>query len=161
MAGRRKLMHTGRVLGFYAVLARYPDDDLTIAMMTNLGQASRIAYHLEPRIARVILGLDEPEIRDQPLDAREMARFVGSYDAGAFRFDVVPEGNRVALIMRLASDDEERDVYDRRTLLFQGGSAFVADGAPEWRDVFFRPDSGPATEIALGSFAQGVRRSSR
>lgn len=156
--GRPKLMHTGRVLGFYAVLTRYPDDDLTIAIMTNLGGASRIAYDLEPRIARLVLGLDEPEVLDLPLDAAEQARYAGSYDAGAFRFDVVGEGRRIALVMRLADTDGDGEVFDRRPLRSQGHGVFVAEGAPEWSEVRFTQGPGPAQEIAIGRFAQAVRR---
>ena len=94
-----------------AVLTRYPEDDLTIAIMTNLGGASGIAYDLEPRIARLILGLDEPEVLDLPLEAAEQARYTGPYDAGAFRFDVVAEGQRIALVMRLAGPGEGGEVF--------------------------------------------------
>ena len=157
LEGRVKYVHTGRVLGFYAVLARYPEDDLTIAMMTNLGGASAIGYRLEPRVARLILGLAAPRVRDEPLSPREQSRFTGAYDAGAFQFDVVPDGERLGLIMRVPGDAGEGEVYDRRTLLYQGDGVFVAEGAPEWREVSFEPGHGRATEIALGRFAEGVR----
>ena len=156
--GRPKVRHTGRVLGFYAVLARYPANDLSIAIMTNLGGASGIGYELEPRIARLFLGRDAPELRDVPLSPQELARLIGSYDAGAFLFDVVAEGERIALIMRVRGEHDDGEVDDRRTLLNQGGGVFVAEGAPEWSEVSFAPGPGPATEIAVGNFAQAVRR---
>lgn len=159
--GRPRIVHTGRVLGFYAVLAHYPDDSLTIAIMANLDGASGIATALEPRIARLFLGLDEPRVRDRPLRPEEAARYVGSYDAGAFRFDVVPDGQRVDLIMRLTGAADSAEVFDRRPLSFQGGGRFVAEGAPEWREVSFTPVDGRAMEVALGYFAQGVRRIER
>ena len=119
-AGRPKIVHTGRVLGFYAVLARYPADDLTIAIMSNLGGSSSIAYQLEPRIARLLLGVEEPHVRDVPLDSEGMARFAGTYDAGAFCFEVVPDGTRIALIMRVPGDQNETDVYDRKDIAVPG-----------------------------------------
>ena len=125
--------------------------------MTNLDGASAIGYGLEPRVARLLLGLAAPRVRDEPLGPREQARFTGSYDAGAFRFDVVPDGERLVLIMRLKGEEDESEVFDRRTLRYQGGGVFVADGAPEWSEVSFEPNAGLATEIALGHFAEGVR----
>ncbi len=159
--GRPRIVHTGRVLGFYAVLSHYPADSLTIAILANLDGASEIATALEPRIGRLILGLEESRVRDRPLRPEEAARFVGTYDAGAFRFDVVPDGPRVDLIMRFAGGADSAEVFDRRPLSFQGGGEFVAEGAPEWREVSFTPATGRAMEVALGDFAQGVRRIER
>jgi CubicO group peptidase (beta-lactamase class C family) len=154
--GRRRIAHTGRVLGFYAVLAHYPDDDLTIAIMANRNGASDIATELEPRIARRILGHDEPQVRDLLLSPQAAARLAGTYDAGAFQFDVVPNGTHIELAMRIKGGPEDSGVLDQRRLLFQGGDEFIAEGAPEWRRVKFSPSTGHATEIALGTFAQGV-----
>ena len=151
---RSRTTHTGRVPGFYAVLTRYPDDDLTIAVFTNLGGASAIAQVLEPRLARLVLGLEEPEVLDIPLSEEELSALAGTYDAGAFWFEAIPEGERIALRMRTAGDEDVFE-YDRRLLYNQGGGRFIAIDAPEWRDVVFFGE--PAEDIAIGSFAQAVR----
>ncbi len=151
---RSRTTHTGRVPGFYTVLTRYPDDDLTIAIFTNLGGASAIAQELEPRLARLVLGLEEPEILDIPLSEEELSALAGTYDAGAFWFEAIPEGERIALRMRTRGDEDVFE-YDRRLLYNQGGGRFIAIDAPEWREVVFSGE--PAEEIAIGSFAQAVR----
>ncbi len=151
---RSRTTHTGRVPGFYAVLTRYPDDDLTIAIFTNLSGASAIAQELEPLIARLVLGLEEPEVLDIPLSEEELSALAGTYDAGAFWFEAIPEGERIALRMRTRGDEDIFE-YDRTLLYNQGGGRFIAVGAPEWREVLFTGE--PAEEIAIGSFAQAVR----
>ena len=151
---RPRTTHTGRVPGFYAVLTRYPDDDLTIAIFTNLSGASAIAQELEPQLARLVLGLEEPEVLDIPLNEEEQAALAGTYDAGAFWFEAIPEGERIALRMRTRGDEDVFE-YDRTLLYNQGGGRFIAIGAPEWREVLFSGE--PAQEISIGTFAQAVR----
>lgn len=155
--GRRKYMHTGRVSGFYAVLARYPDEDLSIALMTNLGGASEIAFELEPRIARLLLDLESPVALDIPLSPEEQSRFTGVYDAGAFVFEVIPDGNRIVLLM-LSAEQGGGETYSRTALYYQGAGQFVSPGGPEWNAVRFSGNDGPAQELAIGHFAQAIRR---
>ena len=156
--GAPKIMHTGVVLGFNAVLARYPKQDITIAIMTNLGRAGFIAYELEPDIWRLLEGIAPPKLLDLPLDAEERARIVGTYDGGAYWFDVVPNGERIELIMRDPGYVQDGEVYYHGRLRFQGNGRFVAKDAPVWSDVSFRPDRGQAVEVDVGSFAQAFRR---
>ncbi len=155
--GTQKHVHTGRTVGYYAVVARYPDNDISIALMTNLGGASDIAFVLEPKIARALIGVDRAERLDIPLTPEDQARFIGTYDAGAFLFEVVANGTRLDLLMRF-SGDPSGDVYDRTTLYYQGSGRFAAPGGPEWNDVAFSNNAGPADEVAVGQFAQAVRR---
>jgi len=160
--GRPRRRHTGRVLGFYAVLSHYPDADpdadVTIAMLTNLGGARAIAYQLEPRLAARMLGIELPAVKDLPLSAAAQQRYLGTYDAGALWFDVVQDGSRIAVILRDPDVVEDGDLHLRSELRYQGGDTFVALDGAEWSEVRFRGGPGPAEDIELGSFAQGVRR---
>jgi CubicO group peptidase (beta-lactamase class C family) len=156
--GHTRRRHTGRVLGFYAVLSRYPEADVTIAMLTNLGGASAIAYELEPRIAARLLGVELPPVRDLPLSPAEQRRYVGTYDGGAFWFDVVAAGERIAVVLRDPDYVADGDLHLRSDLYYQGHDAFVARDGAEWSHVRFSGGPGPAAEMALGNFAQAVRR---
>jgi len=158
--GRRKLMHTGVVLGFYAGVARYPEEDLTIAIMTNLERAW-IMEGLETHIARMIFGVEEPEILRLPISGEQRARYVGAYDAGALWFEIVPEGEGIAVIMRETDGAGGGAVIFRNSLLFQGGGEFLSDGNPDWLRVVFDTGSGPAQEVMVlwdGVPSQAVRR---
>lgn len=160
--GRPRLMHTGVVLGFHTGLAHYPDDDLTIAVMTNVERAW-IMEGLETRIARMIFGAGEPEILDLPISEAERARYPGVYDAGTLWFEIVPEGEGIAVIMREPDYVADGEVVFRNTLLSQGGGELLADGTPDWLRVTFAPGSGPAAEVVVywdGVPSQAVRRES-
>lgn len=78
MLGHRKLSHAGTISGFRAQLAHYPDDRLTIALLSNNGHTAVEA--IESRIARVVLEIAEPAVEDVALSAAELVRFAGSYE---------------------------------------------------------------------------------
>ncbi len=158
LAGRPRHRHTGRILGFYAVVSYYPEAELSIAIFANLGGASSIAYDLEERLARKLLGLPPLAVRYLPLPAAERDRLVGTYDGGGFWFDVVPDGDGIAVVLRDPDIVKDGDLDYRTTLLYQGGDLFSAPDGAEWRQVRFATGPGPAREMRLGSFAQGVRR---
>jgi D-alanyl-D-alanine carboxypeptidase len=56
--GHRVLSHSGHVPGYSAQLVRYPDDDLTIAVLTNTDSLAPL--QIEMRIADLLLGLPTP-----------------------------------------------------------------------------------------------------
>ncbi|HEX6308647.1 MAG TPA: serine hydrolase [Longimicrobiales bacterium] len=74
------IQHGGGINGFTAFLARYPEQDLTIAVLAN---GPTDAGALQARIARAVLGLPEPPIAQQPevpIDAAALERYTGTYD---------------------------------------------------------------------------------
>lgn len=73
----RKVQHGGGINGFSAYLARYPEDALTIAVLTNSGSGDPGA--IEDALARTIYGLPFPVIEDLPLTDRELQRYAGEY----------------------------------------------------------------------------------
>ncbi len=160
LEGRRRLVHTGVVLGFHAGLARYPEEDLTIAVMTNLDRAW-IMEGLEPRIARALFGVEEPARLRLPVSGEERARYVGTYDAGSLWFDIVPDDDGIAVIMREPDAVGNAAVIYRDALLSQGSGEFLSDGRPDWIRVTFPAGPGPAPEATVywdGIPSQAVRR---
>ena len=57
LGGHRRVAHSGGINGFVTIAARYPDEDLSVIVLTNTPGAT--ASQLEERIARVALGLPE------------------------------------------------------------------------------------------------------
>jgi CubicO group peptidase (beta-lactamase class C family) len=84
--GHRKITHSGDIFGFAADLAYYPDDDLTIAILTNTQSAAFPPLTIEHKLARVFLGLPAPRLVDLPIPADLGARLSGDYEVGAVRF---------------------------------------------------------------------------
>lgn len=162
--GRPKIMHTGSLTGFYGLLARYPEEDLTVAILTNLGRSPFIQT-VERRIARMILGVPQPDFLDAPVPEQEKARSLGSYDGGPFWFDVVPEGSGIVLVARQPDYVDNPLTYWRTRLLYQGGRVFVGADDPDWLQVSFEAGSGPAAEMAVSwpaqTPSQAIRRSPR
>lgn len=81
MHGRRKIAHGGRMPGFTAMLATYPEDEVTITVLTNRGGVE--IDTIEARLARQVLGVPAPP-PPIPIDEEEMQRYVGTFDIGVF-----------------------------------------------------------------------------
>jgi CubicO group peptidase (beta-lactamase class C family) len=81
----RKLGHTGGGQSNKAVLARYPDDDVTVAVLLNTERTNApvTATDLEERIERLFFGLAEPSPRSESASEQELHRYVGQYRDGS------------------------------------------------------------------------------
>ena len=77
LGGHRRIRHGGGINGFSSQLERFPDDDLTIAVLANT--ESGVPAALAERLACVVLGVPEPVIADLPISAEEAAPLVGRY----------------------------------------------------------------------------------
>jgi CubicO group peptidase (beta-lactamase class C family) len=81
----RKLGHTGGGQGNKAVFARYPDDDVTIAVLFNTERADGpvTANELEELIARQLFSSADAATPDVAVSQEELQRYEGQYrDAG-------------------------------------------------------------------------------
>jgi len=80
----RKLGHTGGGLSNKAVLARYPDEDVTVAVLLNTERtnARMTATDLEERIERLFFGIDEPSPSASPPE-QHLRRYTGEYRDGS------------------------------------------------------------------------------
>ncbi len=75
---RKKVFsHSGGINGFASWLGRYPDDELTIAVLTNSGGGP--AVRIGELVARVMLGIPLPTIRDLPVPPASRKAVVGRY----------------------------------------------------------------------------------
>ena len=88
--GRRHIGHTGGINGFQSNLVHWPDDDLTVVVLSNVNPfpVAQITYGL----ARRALGLPDTVHAPATLDSGRLAAC-----AGLYRFDVGP--------IRLKPDD--------------------------------------------------------
>lgn len=83
--GRRKYSHPGSIYGFSSHFAYYPDDRLTVVVLTNSQGRNFPALTLEHRIARIFLGLPEPDLSAVAFDPAEAAWIAGNYDITTHR----------------------------------------------------------------------------
>jgi CubicO group peptidase (beta-lactamase class C family) len=115
-AGHRKLGHTGGGTSNKAVLARYPDDGATIAVLLNTEayNARVTAMEIEDRVARALLALPEAPATDVTVLVEQLQRYTGAYnELGRTTRVVVEPGTQ-----RLTAGGFG-------PLLPQGGDAFV------------------------------------
>jgi hypothetical protein len=114
----RKFGHTGGGQGNKAVLARYPDDDVTVAVLLNTERSNArvTATDLEEKIERLFFGLAETPGAGAPDTARDLSGYAGQYREG-------PRLRRVAA---------------------QSGSLFVRPGLRQARDSRLAPGDGGA-----------------
>jgi CubicO group peptidase (beta-lactamase class C family) len=80
MEGRVKVSHGGGINGFRAQLSHYPEEDLTVVVLCNIGTASPDS--LESRITRAVLGIPEKVVRVVELSEEDLAIYAGTYDFG-------------------------------------------------------------------------------
>lgn len=123
--GHRKIMHPGAIFGFSSQYAYYPDDDVTIVVLTNMQTEALPPVSIEQKIARAVLGLTQPRIVDVPLAAAEAAAFAGAYEVGEIRFAV----DRLTFVYRdgaLGVAFGEATQGPLLPLRYQGRGAFVS-----------------------------------
>jgi D-alanyl-D-alanine carboxypeptidase len=75
--GHVRLAHGGGINGFVSDLSLFPDDDLIVVVLINT--EGNTAGVLGEHLARAVLGLHEPEIKDLPVSAAEAESLLGRY----------------------------------------------------------------------------------
>jgi D-alanyl-D-alanine carboxypeptidase len=90
----RKLGHTGGGQSNKAVLARYPDDDVTVAVLLNTERtnATVTATDLEERIEQLLFGLPDPAPPSASAPEQDLRRYAGQYRDGSRLVRVATEG---------------------------------------------------------------------
>jgi CubicO group peptidase (beta-lactamase class C family) len=118
----RKIGHTGGGQGNKAVVARYPDDDVTIAVLFNTERpnAEVTANGLEEQIARLVFAASTETTF---ASADELQRYAGQYRVGSRLVRLTPEAG--ALMMRPGIRRSQAS-----QLIDTGGGAFVAVDDP-------------------------------
>jgi len=115
VAGRPAIWHTGVISGHTSVLAYLPEDDLTVAMITNRRRADVTALFM--RVVRAALNLPDPVLEDLPVSAERIAQVTGTYDDYLFTISVFEDAGR------LQAHISDMDLAV--PLLFQGGNEFA------------------------------------
>ena len=133
----RRVSHGGRMAGFTGALAYYPDHDVAIAILAN--RSGLWIEALEQSIARAVLGLSRPVIRDVALGTQERQRYLGTFDVGIH-----------GMLVRIAERDgqlwlEWPPPGPTSRLRYKGGGEFVADLEPDAIRVRFERSERPAT----------------
>lgn len=80
LQGHHIFGHTGNGGGFSNVLEYYPDDDLTIVVLTN-SDSSVSALNIAGRIARSLLNIPPANISEHPLSEGEIKSFGGKFES--------------------------------------------------------------------------------
>jgi hypothetical protein len=146
LGGHRLWGHTGGMTTYWAVLADYPDDGVTVAVLVNTDGAAEDALTIEGQIARVLFAPEDPAPSALPLTAEEIRLFSGSYQDGS---DVVRVyGNDGELRYAAQGDDPSP-----QTLTFYGDATFGWARYPLDRLVF-RVEGGRV--VGLSEYYNGM-----
>jgi len=136
LAGQRAVWHGGVLSGYTAVLAYFPEHDLIICTLANARRA-----HLEQLVkdvARELLGLHAPRLRDLPIDPREAERVAGSYDDDMFKFRIFRSGAQLFIDVPPAGAPTR--------LIYQGGREFATARPTDFR-LRFEPEAGEVKQV--------------
>lgn len=146
--GHRKITHAGDIFGFAADYAYYPDDDLTLAILTNSQSARFPPITIEHRLARLYLGIAPPVRVDLAVPAELGDRLAGDYDVGVFRFGVDRLGfvyKDGHLAMRIGGVDGGAPLLPLR---YQGADTFLS-AIDDEHALVFAPQSDGAVEVKM------------
>lgn len=140
--GHTKVSHPGDIFGFSSQYSYYPDDRITIVLLTNVQNGAIPPISLEQKIARRVLGLAQPQIVDRPLSAAEATKFTGAYTIGEIRFAV----SQMTFVYKDGGLGVSFDHGGEGPLLplrYQGGETFVSAADDEHRFRFDLSSSPP------------------
>jgi CubicO group peptidase (beta-lactamase class C family) len=136
LAGKRAVWHMGVLSGYTAVLAYFPEHDLIISALANARRA-RLDQVVKD-VARVLLQLEAPRMRDLPIDSREAERVAGNYDDGMFKFRILRVGSELLLDVPPAGEPTR--------LMYQGSREFATARPTDFR-LRFEPEAGEVERI--------------
>jgi len=130
LAGHPRVGHAGGINGFTAMLARYPADDLTIAVVANAEVET--PETLEKAIARLVLDVPVETVKQEQLAAGDRARYVGTYAIEGYG----PEAPTLRVFEEGDALRVQATGQPVATLLYQGKHTFRLDLDPEVEIVF-------------------------
>ncbi|MGB6485967.1 MAG: serine hydrolase domain-containing protein [Steroidobacteraceae bacterium] len=84
--GHRRIGHPGDIDGFAVQYSYYPDDGLTVVILTNTDTSPFPPTSIEQKIVRILFGLSQPVIKDLPLPPATADSLRGEYAVGDMRF---------------------------------------------------------------------------
>jgi hypothetical protein len=142
--GHLRIMHGGGINGFNSVLAYYPDQKVSVAVISNSEDV--LSGVLENEIAREALGI-APDLKDLSLPAAELEALAGNYRIKEIQleFAVTVVNGKV-----FVQGTGEPPV----PVLAQGNGEFRASWDPSVKIVFDAP-SAPGEKSPSFTFEQG------
>jgi CubicO group peptidase (beta-lactamase class C family) len=124
LAGHRMVGHTGSGGGFKSTLLLFPDDDLTVAVLTNTDAGS--ALGVAARIARAALRLPDEPRPERPLPAGSAGAFTGTFESDEGRVTIFERDGG----LRFRQKDSDAT---GTPLAYVGDSTFRIGGGTEGR----------------------------
>jgi CubicO group peptidase (beta-lactamase class C family) len=159
--GHKRIEHGGAWQGFTCDISRYPDDSLTIVVLTNLD-----AGHSNPGvIAHVVAGLVNPALAvpkleaiadNQPELADRLKKLLDEIVAGT---DIRPETS--PQLAALITPEMSKRVQERLSKLWPGGTLTLVkrvkgqEGGPQWVSTYRLSKGNDAMLLVLGVGADG------
>ena len=121
----RKVGHTGGGQSNKAVLARYPDPDVTVAVLLNTERANApvTATDIEQRVEDLFFGLPEPSERGVSASTRDLQRYTGEYLDNAGPVHVTTDGRALTARPGVRHHAQSR-------LVPEGQDLFLAEDEP-------------------------------
>lgn len=152
LEGHRCLGHSGSGAGYAAMLQRFPDDDLTVVVLTNTEGARLSPWSIAAKIARAVLGLPAAAMVTLPVPATEQAAIAGNYATENGVITVVANGDTMVAKPRGST-------RPGLVMPYQGQFTFVA-GDPDHRIKFVTTPDGStwAVESSGGFFVSAAKR---
>jgi CubicO group peptidase (beta-lactamase class C family) len=140
LGDHRSVGHGGGINGFNSMLTYYPNDGLSVAVLSNseaLGSGK-----IAERIARAVLGV-ESKVEDLPVSAAEIERLSGNYHLEGTPLDMRLWGEGERMFTQATGQGQSR-------LLHQGDGEFRADFDNDVRLVFEPGAPAPAFTLFQG-----------
>jgi hypothetical protein len=88
LGGMRKFSHSGSIYGFSSHMAHYPDQHLSVVVLTNSQGENYPPVNVSNRIARIFLGQPAPVLKDVSADPVALDSIKGDYDVGHRRLGI-------------------------------------------------------------------------
>ena len=149
LSGHRMVGHTGSGGGFKTALLFFPEDDLTVAVLTNTDAGSPVG--VAAGIARAVLALPAEEDRERPLPAGAGAAYAGHYESD--ETDVTLFERDGSLRFRRKDDDAAG-----RPLAYLGGDAFRIRGETVVRFLMKDGQARASSVYSSGLFVDAILR---
>lgn len=145
--GMTKFAHSGEIWGYSAAHAYYPQQDVTVVILTN-NKGQPTAVSLERKVARIALGLPARPVQDEKLTQKELSRYVGEYRFAPYRIGV-------DTVTFQARDGRLMFGYgaaaaNLQPLLYQGGGRFLF-GNDDESEFVFQGDGAHARGVLMSS----------
>src|SRR5215217_1068804 len=145
--GRRRIWHSGGMLGFTALLVTEPEEGLGCVMLLNGSGARRAAVRYALDAVRAALAGSEPPAPVAPAQLERIpdaAAYAGTYRARSRSFAIEPDGDGLAIV--------EGSIRARLQSIEDVDDTFLVDDVSldRWRIRFGRDASGAVVEAFHG-----------